>query len=167
MISFKDWFAARESSAFTRSRMMAALGLGPDIPLAAINSRSTAPPWMTEKLTKKKKKKKKSKKIEEGKAQTPNYSFDDIISKIIDVKKLSDELNKKKQSEKDKKKTQPEEKPDKSDNKDKRQKPKNISNNSLEKEDEKEAPVEKVKTIFNKLKSRQYEKDEIDKKKKP
>lgn len=58
MKSFKDWVLARESSAFTRLRQNAALGLAPPIPAAAINSRSTAAPWQVENLSKKKKKKK-------------------------------------------------------------------------------------------------------------
>jgi hypothetical protein len=44
-IRFADWVLARESSAFTRLRHAAALGLMPPIPDASINSRSTAAPW--------------------------------------------------------------------------------------------------------------------------
>ena len=58
MKSFKDWILSRESSAFTRLRWNAALGLAPPIPDASINSRSTAAPWQVENLSKKKKKKK-------------------------------------------------------------------------------------------------------------
>jgi hypothetical protein len=58
-MSFNDWVLSKESSAFTRSRQAAALGLGPDIPDASMNSRSTASPWMLEGKKKKKKKKKK------------------------------------------------------------------------------------------------------------
>ena len=59
MIKFSDWLiSAKESSSFTRLRWNAAMGLAPPIPDASIHSRSTATPWMVEKLTKKKKKKK-------------------------------------------------------------------------------------------------------------
>lgn len=62
MITFRDWIAKQEEgSAFTRARRAAALGLGPDIPDAAINSRSTAAPWEQEKLLGKKGKKGKKK----------------------------------------------------------------------------------------------------------
>lgn len=60
MISFKDWVLAKESSAFTRARHAAALGIGPPIPDAAMHSRSTASPWMIKKKRKKRKKKKRS-----------------------------------------------------------------------------------------------------------
>lgn len=45
IIKFSDWVLARESSAFTRLRHAAALGLMPPIPDASINSRSTASPF--------------------------------------------------------------------------------------------------------------------------
>lgn len=57
MLTFKEFMDQKESSAFTRSRRNAALGLGPDIPDASINSRSTAPPGEAELLKSKKKKK--------------------------------------------------------------------------------------------------------------
>ncbi len=60
--SFKDWVVAKESSAATRLRWDAALGLKPPIPDASIHSHSTAVPWQVDKLSKKKKKKKKKKK---------------------------------------------------------------------------------------------------------
>ena len=61
---FLTWIAQQdESSAFTRLRGDAALGLKPKIPAASTHSRSTASPFETEKLgDKKKKKKKKTKK---------------------------------------------------------------------------------------------------------
>lgn len=65
MISFSDWIIARESSASTRLRWDAALGLKPPIPDASIHSHSTALPWQVEKLKGKgirKKKKHKRKK---------------------------------------------------------------------------------------------------------
>jgi hypothetical protein len=66
MMKFNDWLLAKESSAFTRLRRAAALGLAPPIPDASINSRSTAAPWELKALKGKgkKKKKKKSKKNE-------------------------------------------------------------------------------------------------------
>lgn len=57
MISFKDWIITRESSAFTRTRQAAALGIGPPIPDASMHSRSTASPWMIKKKKRRKKKK--------------------------------------------------------------------------------------------------------------
>jgi hypothetical protein len=50
--SFKDWLLAQEDSPFDRMRLAAAKGLGPDIPDAEINSRSTAPPWQADCLAK-------------------------------------------------------------------------------------------------------------------
>lgn len=61
-ITFKDWLAAKESTAFTRTRAAAAKGLGPDIPDASINAHDTAPPWQQEAFAKKRKKHKKSEK---------------------------------------------------------------------------------------------------------
>lgn len=86
MFSFKDWFNSYESSAFTRSRTAAALGLGPKI--ASPFSRSTPSADTVEKLLNdledKPKKKKKKKKNESSK---PDYSFDNFFRKIIDTKK--------------------------------------------------------------------------------
>lgn len=62
MISFKDWIITRESSASTRLRWDAAMGLKPPIPDASIHSHSTALPWQVEKLKGKGKKKRKRKK---------------------------------------------------------------------------------------------------------
>lgn len=53
---FSKWVL--ESSAFTRLRRNAALGLAPPIPAAGINSRSTATPFEQSKLLKRNKKKK-------------------------------------------------------------------------------------------------------------
>jgi hypothetical protein len=64
-LKFSDWVVARESSAFTRLRSAAALGLMPPIPDASINSHSTATPFQQKALKGKgvrKKKKKKGKK---------------------------------------------------------------------------------------------------------
>lgn len=61
-IKFSDWVLARESSAFTRLRHAAALGLMPPIPDASINSRSTASPFEQKALKGKGAKKKKRRK---------------------------------------------------------------------------------------------------------
>lgn len=67
-MSFSDWVVARESSAFTRLRHAAALGLMPPMPDASINSRSTASPFEQKSLkgkgrkVRRKKKSKRSKK---------------------------------------------------------------------------------------------------------
>lgn len=61
-IKFSDWIVARESSAFTRLRHAASLGLMPPIPDASINSRSTASPFEQKALKGKGVKKKRKKK---------------------------------------------------------------------------------------------------------
>ncbi len=88
MINFKDWFNSQESSAATRSRTAAFLGLGPDI--ASPFGHSTPPPGMVDKLLsklKKKKKKKKKKKLDENEGQVPDYSFDGFVKKLMNAKK--------------------------------------------------------------------------------
>lgn len=56
---FIDWLNKQdESSAFTRLRRDAALGLKPKIPAASVHSRSTAHPFEVDKLSDCKKKKK-------------------------------------------------------------------------------------------------------------
>jgi hypothetical protein len=50
MLKFSDWVAAQESTAFTRMRNDAALGLKPPIPDAMIHSHDTARPWQVPKL---------------------------------------------------------------------------------------------------------------------
>lgn len=67
LISFKDWIVARESSASTRLRWDAALGLKPPIPDASIHSHSTASPWQVEKLKGKGSKKKKKRRTKKKK----------------------------------------------------------------------------------------------------
>jgi len=62
MITFTNWLKMKEASAFTRSRTAAALGTGPTIPDAQINSRSTARPWEAKAIKKRNKKKCKPKK---------------------------------------------------------------------------------------------------------
>lgn len=59
MGKFLEFVKMKESTAFTRERKQAALGLGPDIPDAEINSHDTAPPWQQELFKKKHHKKKK------------------------------------------------------------------------------------------------------------
>jgi hypothetical protein len=58
---FAKWLQIREDSPFDRTRRAAALGLGPSIPDAEINSRSTAVPWQRDRILKRNKKKKKKK----------------------------------------------------------------------------------------------------------
>jgi hypothetical protein len=66
-IKFSDWLLARESSAFTRLRHAAALGLMPPIPDASINSRSTATPFEQKALKGSGSKKRRRKKSKKGK----------------------------------------------------------------------------------------------------
>lgn len=89
MIKFRDWLLARESSPFTRTRKAAALGLGPSIPDAAINSRSTALPWEVEKIKKRNKKKRKKKKIKESNI---NLEIDGYLEKVEEIKELLQKL---------------------------------------------------------------------------
>ena len=76
-LSFKDWLVHRESSASTRLRRDAALGLKPPIPSASLHSRSTASPFEVEKLSGKKKGKK-------GK-KTKNIVMNKDIDKFLDA----------------------------------------------------------------------------------
>jgi TfoX/Sxy family transcriptional regulator of competence genes len=59
---FSDWMKVKESTAFTRSRNAAALGTGPSIPDAEINSHDTARPWVKDAIEKRNKKDEKKKK---------------------------------------------------------------------------------------------------------
>jgi hypothetical protein len=92
---FVDWMMAKESSPFTRTRRAAALSLGPTIPDAAINSRSTATPFERKKIVKRNKKRKK--KFSES-APT-NYEPDKLFAVTDDIKdelkKLIDALSRK------------------------------------------------------------------------
>jgi hypothetical protein len=63
MKTFQDWLKVKESTAFTRTRNAAALGTGPSIPNAAINSHSTATPAVSKAIKKRNKKKCKPKKM--------------------------------------------------------------------------------------------------------
>ena len=63
IMSFKDYVLTKESSAATRLRRDAALGLKPPIPDAMLHSRSTASPFEVKEIQKKNKKKKKNKKM--------------------------------------------------------------------------------------------------------
>ena len=95
-LRFKEFLDSQESSAFTRSRHMWLLGLGPDMAPQAIFSRSTADPREVEYKKKKKKKKKKSKKkkkkikeaLEEGKTQPPvNKEVDKWLEAVDKLKR--------------------------------------------------------------------------------
>jgi hypothetical protein len=92
-LDFKDWFNSQESSAFTRRRKGAADGLYP--PIADIMSRSTPGSDELKKsidnLEDSKKKKKKKKDICEGKARTPDYSFDSFVAKAKSAKEELDQ----------------------------------------------------------------------------
>lgn len=57
--TFLDWMKVKESTAFMRARKQAALGLGPSIPDAAINSHDTPPAWIGDAIRKRNKKHKK------------------------------------------------------------------------------------------------------------
>jgi hypothetical protein len=61
MQSFHDWLKVKESSASTRNKWNAALGLQP-MYSADVYGHSTPRPWIAEKLVNKLKKKKKKKK---------------------------------------------------------------------------------------------------------
>lgn len=146
-ISFKDWLNAQESSPFTRSRFMAIMGLGPDIPDASLNSHSTAPPWMFEKIKKKKKKKDKKKKIDEI-VKSPTYSFDDFIKKAEELHKLFDELGKKKSEDEKKSKEEDKKKPKEDKKKPDRQSKKDIENKFTDNEIIKQKPSEGKRASF-------------------
>lgn len=98
MIKFSDWVLARESSAFTRLRQAAALGLMPPIPDASINSRSTATPFEQKALKGKgKKKKRRKKKVNKS---PKNKSIDLFVKSVEDLKKDVQNLEKSKNSQK-------------------------------------------------------------------
>ena len=59
MKKFSNWIKVRESTAFMRARKQAALGLGPSIPDAEINSHDTAPAWQKDAIVKRNKHSKK------------------------------------------------------------------------------------------------------------
>jgi hypothetical protein len=94
IMKFSDWVLARESSAFTRLRHAAALGLMPPIPDASINSRSTATPFEQESLKGKgKKKRKRKKKVDSG---PMNRTIDAFVKAAEDLKKDMESLEKSK-----------------------------------------------------------------------
>lgn len=53
MLSFKDWLNAQEDSAIGRAKRAMALGLGPDLPPASLNSRATINPGLFDLIKKK------------------------------------------------------------------------------------------------------------------
>ena len=97
MLKFSDWLKIRESSASTRLKRQAALGLAP--PVADIFSHGTPPPWQVDRLksalkkshAKKKKKKNKKKNMvsEASKPQPINKSMDSFI---VAIEKLVKDL---------------------------------------------------------------------------
>lgn len=97
MLKFSDWLKIRESSASTRLKRQAALGLAP--PVADIFSHGTPPPWQVDRLksalkkshAKKKKKKNKKKNMvsEASKPQPINKSIDSFI---VAIEKLVKDL---------------------------------------------------------------------------
>ncbi len=114
LISYSDWI--KESSPATRSKTMAALGLGPDV--ADVFGHATPPAWIADELLDRrerdaKKSKKKKKRSLEEKAMTPNHDVDRVIDKamtaaeeiekeIAAAEKMADEI----QKELDRKKNQ-------------------------------------------------------------
>lgn len=121
-LRFKQWLGQQESTAFTRRRNAAALGLAPPIPDASKHSHSTFP-WEEEK-PRKKKKKKKRKKLDEAKRRVkPDRSIDNWIKEIEglkpDLAQLKSAIEKRKEAEKKKeKKTSTNEKPNVKDDND-------------------------------------------------
>ncbi len=107
LISFMDWIA-KESSAATRSKTAAALGLGPDV--ASVFGHSTPSPWVAKTLQDKLKKNSVKQVDLPGenppkpiwslpeRVQNPDYSFDKWIK---DVVKKSSELEDVKKSVED------------------------------------------------------------------
>jgi len=91
MIKFSDWVKIRESSAATRLKTQAALGLAP--PVADIFSHGTPPPWQVERLTKAlkrshKKKKRKKRRISEASAsKLVNPNIDAFIKSVESLAK--------------------------------------------------------------------------------
>ncbi|MHA1948710.1 MAG: hypothetical protein ACW99G_03090 [Candidatus Thorarchaeota archaeon] len=149
---FVDWLNQQdESSAFTRLRRDAALGLKPPIAAASIHSHSTAHPFEVDKLDdmssdnvpkkkKKKKKKKKSKKknewaswLEAKLEPKKNQQVDGWLSKIGQLK---DDVEKSKEKKKDDDLKGKVEKDDENVDKDEENVDKDAEN--LEKDDEKD-----------------------------
>ena len=159
MIKFSDWLiSAKESSSFTRLRWNAAMGLAPPIPDASIHSRSTATPWMVEKLTKKKKKKKKKKheaaeNIEEHKVTPVKHK--EIDNWLGEVDKLKTALASLKDVIAKKKKEKPEEKKDEP-----KDEKKVVSKTEAKPNEEKEETSEKNKNDLNALESRRITHEE-------
>lgn len=98
MLKFSDWLKIRESSASTRLKRQAALGLAP--PVADIFSHGTPPPWQVDRLksalkkshAKKKKKKKKKKKNMVSEASKPQPINKSMDSFIVAIEKLVKDL---------------------------------------------------------------------------
>lgn len=82
LISFKDWMNQQESSAFTRRRRDALLGLAPEIPDAEIHRHSTFP--FEKELRDKKKGKKKKKEEEEKDEELKEAKRKPVLNKQVD-----------------------------------------------------------------------------------
>ncbi len=100
LLGFKDWLNDKqESSAYTRSRRQAALGLGPEV---FMWSRSTPHPGEIELVNKRKKKKRKKRKKHMAESEDrPDYSMDKFLSSVDGLKRDLDEFEKKKHDEDD------------------------------------------------------------------
>jgi hypothetical protein len=91
--TFQEFVKQHESSPWTRSRHAALMGLGPDIPEAGLNSRSTADPRVVEYSKKRKKKKKKKKKLQEADEARPlNKDVDRWLNSVDGLKRDLDQM---------------------------------------------------------------------------
>lgn len=125
---YSEWRLQTEDDASDNARRQAALGLGPPIPDAAINSGDTAPPWQQKRLLKKKKGKKKKKPNSVNKGLDAWLKEVDELKKDIDAakaikdKKPKDDEGKAKEIEKPEAepaaKSEPDKTPDEKEDKD-------------------------------------------------
>lgn len=90
--TLEEFIKQLESSPWTRTRQNALLGIGPDIPEAGLNSRSTADPRLVDYSKKRKKKKKKKKKISEAKEVSTNKAIDKWLNSVDGLKRDLDQI---------------------------------------------------------------------------
>jgi hypothetical protein len=93
LITFTDWIIARESSASTRARHDAALGLKPLAVIGSLHGRSTASPFETKSIEKKAKKKpKKKRKTVVKNSQLANWikEAEALKKELEDLKQIKD-----------------------------------------------------------------------------